>query len=103
MSNLSADVAGIAGFSAVADAMAAQVAAAGLATEVHGPATLGPVFGLIGGDFLAAFAAAHGVHLQSLAQLGATLTSMGAAAVSSAAGYATTDSTFGNALQGGAQ
>lgn len=102
MSNLSADITGIAGFTAVADAMAAQVAAAGVTTEAGGPAVLGPVFGLIGGDFLAAFAAAHGVHLQSLAQLGTTLTSMGAAAAGSALSYATVDADLGDKLSGGA-
>ncbi len=53
-------------FSAVT---AAQVAAAGTVDQAAQIAAAVPVFGLIGQDFLAAFAVAQGNHLQSVGEL----------------------------------
>ena len=100
MEKLSADMAGIAGFTAIADSMAAQMAAAGAGTAAAGPVLLGPVFGLIGGDFVAAFAAAHTAHVAAIAELTGTLASMGVAAASNAASYVGTDTGTSNALAG---
>jgi len=75
------------GFSAVTDGIRAY----GVAAATMGPGPLAPVFGLIGGDFLAAFAAAHGSHTTALHALADTLDGMGAAAHATAAEYDGTD------------
>ncbi|MGW5075715.1 type VII secretion target [Rhodococcus sp. NPDC004095] len=87
MTEFSAVTDGIRAYGATATVMAAGVrqAAAGVATV--GPGLLTPVFGLIGGDFLAAFATAHGSHTAALDALADTLDSMGAAAHATATVY----------------
>ncbi|GAA4478507.1 hypothetical protein GCM10023094_22290 [Rhodococcus olei] len=91
MTEFSAVTDGIRGFGTTAVTTAAGVREAAAGAAVAGPGLLTPVFGLIGGDFLAAFAAAHGSHTAALANLADTLDSMGAAAAASATAYAETD------------
>ncbi|MBJ8338472.1 type VII secretion target [Antrihabitans sp. NCIMB 15449] len=92
MSDLSAETGAIHGYGAVADVMAIGLAAAGTETAAAGPALLGPALGLIGGEFVAAFAAAHATHLATIAELTGVVATMGTAAVSTAAGYVGVDS-----------
>ncbi|MCX5044475.1 type VII secretion target [Aldersonia sp. NBC_00410] len=91
MSEVTADTAGIAAYGATAAGMAASMTTAAATAAVAGPELLGPVFGLIGGDFLAAFASAHAAHLGAIAQASSTLAGIGDAAIGTAAAYAGTD------------
>jgi hypothetical protein len=91
MSEFSAVTEGIRAYGATASSMAAQVETAAIGTAAAGPVLLGPAFGLIGGDFVAAFAAAHGGHAAALTNLARTLGSMSEAAHASAAAYDSAD------------
>lgn len=91
MTELKADTASIAAFGVTAAAMAGELHVAGLSAAAAGPLLLGPVFGIIGGDFVAAFAAAHSAHTASIAQLSGVFDSIAGAAASSAAGYIGTE------------
>lgn len=84
-------------------AATAQLLSGDLATaSVHGtaadPLLLAPLLGLIGADFVAAYAAAHTGHFATIATLSAVLASMGCTTTGSAAAYATGDSTRATAL-----
>ncbi|MBJ8347371.1 type VII secretion target [Antrihabitans sp. YC2-6] len=81
------------GYAGVAAEMASQLTAAGAGTAVAGPALLGPVFGLIGGEFVAAFAAAHSAHVAAITDLASKVAGMGAASVASATDYDGADAT----------
>ncbi|WP_245672829.1 type VII secretion target, partial [Aldersonia kunmingensis] len=91
MSELAAATASIAAYGATAAEMAAGLTGAAATAAVAGPELLGPVFGLIGGDFLAAFATAHAAHLGAIADTSATLAGIGETALTTAAEYAATD------------
>ncbi|WP_430333618.1 type VII secretion target [Rhodococcus sp. ACT016] len=87
----SATTAGIAAFGATAATLAEQVQAAGAASAASGPALLGPIFGAIGGDFVAAFTDAQTAHAAQLDHLASAWASMGDAALTTAAAYDTTE------------
>ncbi|MFF0817507.1 type VII secretion target [Rhodococcus sp. NPDC003318] len=87
MTEFSAVTDGIRGYGATATTMAAEARAAATGAAAAGPGLLAPVFGVIGGDFLAAFTAAHSSHTAGLTNLADTLDSMGAAASESATAY----------------
>lgn len=91
MADLSADVAAVERFGATAAALGADLTAAGAGAASAGPALLTPVFGLIGGDFLAAFAAAHGGHVAAISELARVYDSLGTTATANAAGYSATE------------
>jgi hypothetical protein len=91
MSELAAATASIAAYGTSAAEMAAGLTGAAATAAVSGPEVLGPVFGLIGGDFLAAFATAHAAHLGAIADASATLAGIGVTALATAADYAATD------------
>ncbi|QBJ95410.1 hypothetical protein ERC79_05140 [Rhodococcus sp. ABRD24] len=92
MSEMSAATEAIAAFGATAATMAAQSEAAAAGAIAAGPALLGPVFGLIGGDFVAAFASAHTSHTTEISRLSSLWASIGAAAITTATAYDVTDS-----------
>ncbi|WP_433606300.1 type VII secretion target [Prescottella agglutinans] len=98
MTEFSATTAGIAAFGATAATLATQAEAAGVGAAAAGPALLGPVFGLIGGDFVAAFTGAQTAHAAQLGRLASAWASMGDAALTTAAAYDTTDAGTGAAL-----
>lgn len=100
MGEFSARTASIATFGATAAALAAQTEAAGAAAAAAGPALLGPVFGVVGGDFVAAFTAAQDAHVAEVRRLSSAWSAMSAAAASTAAAYDTTDSAGAGALIG---
>ncbi|MFD1811878.1 type VII secretion target [Rhodococcus gannanensis] len=87
MAEFSAVTEGIRAYGGTATAMASGVRTAAVGTAATGPGVLTPVFGLIGGDFLAAFAAAHASHTAALTALADTLDSMGTAAHATATAY----------------
>ncbi|MEU4598311.1 hypothetical protein [Nocardia sp. NPDC023988] len=65
------DTAAISSYGAANAAMATQVAAAGAADAGASMAAAVPIFGLIGQDFLAAFAVAQGNNLASVTEIAA--------------------------------
>ncbi|MFC9892262.1 hypothetical protein ACFVMC_01090 [Nocardia sp. NPDC127579] len=87
----SADAEGIATYSASAEVMATEMAAAATSAAGGNPALLGPIMGLIGGDFMAAYSAAHAGQVATIAQLSAVLSSMGLATGSAATAIAEQD------------
>ncbi|PXX66402.1 excreted virulence factor EspC (type VII ESX diderm) [Nocardia tenerifensis] len=91
MRKMSADTEGIAAYGATAHVMAGEMATAGASAAAAEPALLGPIMGLIGGDFMAAYAAAHAGHVASIGELSAGLTSMGGAATGAATVLTETD------------
>jgi len=97
MTELFASPAGIAEYGATAHTMAGEVAAAG--TTAAGTSLLGATFGVIGADFVAAFATAQANHARALAALAHTTASLGDAALASAANYRRTDVTQAGAIE----
>ncbi|MFD4366249.1 type VII secretion target [Rhodococcus sp. NPDC058521] len=91
MTDLSVSTDGVTAFGATAASMAAEMTAAAAGAAAAGPMLLGPVFGLIGGDFVAAFATAHAAHTASIAELSGVLGSISTAAGVNAAGYVATE------------
>ncbi|GGL23746.1 hypothetical protein GCM10011588_43270 [Nocardia jinanensis] len=77
-------------------AMAAGVASAGAVDQTATVAFAAPVFGLIGQEFLAAFAYAQANHLSSVAELAAVHAGTALTAHQAAASYEITDA--GNAM-----
>ncbi|MFE7796089.1 hypothetical protein [Nocardia sp. NPDC057440] len=95
---MSADTEGIAAYGASAHTMAAEMAAASAGAAGADPALLGPIMGLVGGDFMAAYAAAHAGHVAAIGQLSAVLTSVGGAATGAAVVLDETDQTNAAAI-----
>lgn len=91
MSKISVDTEGVAAYGATAGGLAAELGSAAAAAVAADPVLLGPVFGLVGGDFVTAYAAAHAGHVASISQLSAVMGSLGTASASAAASYAESD------------
>jgi hypothetical protein len=72
-------------------AMASSVSTAGAVDQAATVAAAAPVFGLIGADFLAAFAGAQHNHLTSVAELSAVHAASAAAAHRAADAYEATE------------
>lgn len=78
--------------------MAAQIAGAGNMDTVGHVAAMTPVFGLIGADYLAMFAAAQVLHCQDINDLSSKVNKLGQSAFGTAATFDDTDSSFSSAL-----
>lgn len=91
MAEVAAVSAGLQVYSGTAASMAAQIGSAAASTAACGPAVLAPVFGLVGTEFLAAFAGVHTAHSAAIARLSEVVGSLGVAVSSSAFGYDATD------------
>ncbi|MEV0075563.1 hypothetical protein AB0H58_04045 [Nocardia neocaledoniensis] len=91
MPKMSADAEGIIAYSATAEVMATDLATAAAGSVASDPTVLGPIMGLIGGDFVAAYSAAHAGHVAAIAQLSAVMASMGAATAGAATTLVDTD------------
>ncbi|MEU4342552.1 hypothetical protein AB0H00_15000 [Nocardia sp. NPDC023852] len=102
MRKMSADTEGIAAYGVTAQDMASEMAAAGVSAAAAEPVLLGPIMGLIGGDFMAAYTAAHAGHIASIGQLSAVLASMGGAAAGAATVLTETDTSHASALRNAA-
>lgn len=98
MHKISVDTEGVAAYSATAHSMAGEMAAAGVNAAAAEPALLGPIFGLIGGDFLAAYATAHAGQVAKIGELSAVLTSLGLVSSGAVVTYAETDANHAGAL-----
>ncbi|MBO0854451.1 MAG: hypothetical protein J2P18_11855 [Nocardia sp.] len=93
------DTDGVAAYGATAAGLAGEMGVAASGAAAADPLLLGPIFGLIGGDFVSAYAAAHAGHVAGIGQLSAVMGSMSAAAGGSAAGYGATDAAHAAALK----
>ncbi|MFJ1460089.1 hypothetical protein [Nocardia sp. N2S4-5] len=91
MHKISVDTEGVAAYGATAGGLSSEMAAAAVSAAGADPLLLGPIFGLIGGDFVTAYAAAHAGHVAGIGQLSAVLGSMGVAAAGASGAYAETD------------
>ncbi|NMN93623.1 type VII secretion target [Antrihabitans stalactiti] len=103
MTDLTVHLAGIQQFGDSAAKAAAQVATAGAYDLAANVAALTPALGLIGADFLAAFAQAQTNHAQSVAELATHFSSTAVAAYETAANYQGTDDATTAALNSAAQ
>ncbi|ATL65895.1 DUF2563 family protein [Nocardia terpenica] len=99
MGKISVDTTGVAAYGATADTLAGEMGTAAAGAAAADPLLLGPIFGLVGGDFVAAYAAAHAGHVASIGELSAVLGTMGAAATGAAAAYTETDQGSAAALR----
>ena len=95
MQRLSVDTTAVADYGGTTALMAEQLAAAGAEAAAATPALLVPVFGLIGADFVAAFAEVQSAHVASIAQLTTVVGAISTSAVGTATEYAGTDATVG--------
>lgn len=77
MTELLASTAHIRQFARQLDTAGGEVSAAGGMDVAHSVAALGPVFGLIGADFVTVFGAAQTSHASSIGKLAAVLTASG--------------------------
>ncbi|WP_207840209.1 type VII secretion target [Williamsia soli] len=96
MSELTAVPAAIAAYADTAAVMSAAVATAGSINAAANVATMVPVFGLIGQEFLLAFAQAQAGHLLAVGQLAAVHAGTAAAALATAAEFTETDDGAGS-------
>ncbi|WP_137724622.1 type VII secretion target [Prescottella subtropica] len=101
MSELSVTTSGITGFGTTAAGLAGRVGTADSGISADGAGLLGPVFGLIGGDFVAAFDRARAAHSAELGRLAGTWTAMSDAATTTAAAYDATDAHTASGLSTG--
>lgn len=86
-------------FAATHKGVAAQISGAGNMDTVSHVAAMTPVFGLIGADYLAMFAAAQVLHCQDINDLSSKVDKIGQSAFGTAASFDDSDSTFSNALK----
>ncbi|MEV4124622.1 type VII secretion target [Nocardia sp. NPDC049707] len=91
MSDIAAVPDAIRAYGDAAATMAANVATAGAVNQAATMAAAIPVFGLIGQDFLGAFAVAQGNHLQSVGELAYVHAMTAVSLHEGAATYQTTD------------
>ncbi|MBO0853892.1 MAG: ESX-1 secretion-associated protein [Nocardia sp.] len=83
--NLTADTTAVRGFGATHQAIAGQIAGAGNMDTASHVAAMTPVFGLIGADYLAMFAAAQALHCTDINDLSAKCNHLGQSAFGTAA------------------
>lgn len=99
MPQISVDTEGLAEYGATADGLAGEMATAATAAAAAGPELLGPIFGLVGGDFVTAYSAAHAGHVASIGQLSAVLGTMGTTAAGASVSYASSDADRATAMR----
>ncbi|GAB2695321.1 type VII secretion target [Nocardia mexicana] len=85
-------------FAATQEGVAGQIAAAGDMDTVTHVAAMTPVFGVIGADYLAMFAAAQVLHAKDINELSGKVDNLGKHAFGTAAVIDDSDSSFSNLL-----
>jgi hypothetical protein len=86
-------------FAATHKGVAAQISGAGNMDTVSHVAAMTPVFGIIGADYLAMFAAAQVLHCQDINDLSSKVNKIGEAAFGTAATFDSSDSDSSSALK----
>ncbi|MQY21927.1 type VII secretion target [Nocardia macrotermitis] len=89
-------------FAATHKTVAAQISGAGNMDTATHVAAMTPVFGLIGADYLAMFAAAQVLHCQDINDLSSKVDKIGQSAFGTAASFDSSDSSFSSALKSAA-
>jgi hypothetical protein len=97
---LSVDPAGLHAYGGTAADAAARFGVAAAQAAGANAELLVPVFGVIGGDFVAAYGTAVGAHLDSLGRLATTMGSMSAAAHTTAESYVGGDADVATGIGG---
>ncbi len=100
MSDLSADTDAVRAFAATHEGVAADIAGAANMDTVKNVMAMTPVFGVIGADYLAMFAAAQVLHCKDVNDLSAKVDHLGKAAFGTAAVFDETDDASMAALGG---
>ncbi|WP_433564747.1 type VII secretion target [Nocardia sp. CA-151230] len=85
---------GLTAYATTTTVLGADLAAAAAHAATAAPELLVPAFGLIGADFLTAYAAAHGTHLTTLDEVSTALTAMSATTATATAAYTAHDSAY---------
>lgn len=98
MTELSVDPEAVRAFAATQHGVAADIAAAGNLDTVAGVAAMTPVFGLIGADYLAMYAAAEVLHAKDINALSGRYAHLGTTASGTAGTIETTDGSFAGGL-----
>ncbi|ATL68574.1 type VII secretion target [Nocardia terpenica] len=98
MSDLSVETDAVRAFAATHEGVAADIAGAGNFDTVTHVAAMTPVFGIIGADYLAMFAAAQLLHAKDINDLSAKCDHLGKAAFGSAAVFDDTDQSSAGTL-----
>ena len=98
MSDLSVETEALRAFGTTNAGIGTEISGAGIGDAVANVAALTPVFGLIGADYLAMFAAAQVLQARDVNDLAAKFQHLSQAAFSSAAAYDGTDSGTAGAL-----
>jgi hypothetical protein len=91
MADLSVETDGVAVFAATNAVVAGEISSAGITDAAANVAAMTPVFGLIGADYLAMFAAAQALQAKDINDLSARFSSLSDAAFTSSATLETTD------------
>ena len=86
-------------FAATHEGVAAQISGAGNMDTASHVAAMTPVFGIIGADYLAMFAAAQVLHCQDINDLSQKVNDISGAAFNTAATFDSGDSEFSGALK----
>lgn len=92
--DLSVETEAVRAFAATHEGVAGQIAAAGNMDAVSHVAAMTPVFGVIGADYLAMFAAAQVLHCKDVNELSDKCNHLGQSAFGSAAIFDDTDSAW---------
>lgn len=91
MTDLSVQTDAVAAFAATNAGVAGEIAAAGNFDAVANVSAMTPVFGLIGADYLAMFAAAQALQAKDINDLSAKFSSLSDAAFKTSVTFETTD------------
>ncbi|MEV0060576.1 type VII secretion target [Nocardia sp. NPDC050718] len=91
MTDLSVDTDAVAAFATTNATVAGDIAAAGITDAAGNVAAMTPVFGLIGADYLAMFAAAQALQAKDINDLSAKFSKLSDAAFKSSVTYNTED------------
>jgi hypothetical protein len=86
-------------FAATHEGIATQIAGAGNMDTASHVAAMTPVFGIIGADYLAMFAAAQVLHCKDINDLSQKVNDISGAAFNTAATFDSSDSEFSSALE----
>ncbi len=98
MADLSVETDAVRAFATTNAGVASEIAGAGNFDAIQNVAALTPVFGLIGADYLLAFAAAQVLQAKDINDLSAKYDKLSKSAFTAAAAFETTDSGNANVL-----
>ncbi|MGV9834431.1 type VII secretion target [Nocardia niigatensis] len=98
MHRLSIHPDGLTAYATTTTVLAAELTAATTHAATAAPGLLAPAFGLIGADFLTAYAEAHATHVTDLGEVAAALVAMSAATGTATTAYTAHDGAYAATL-----